>query len=413
MNARDLVWWCAVAWLTPVRGEEPVRAAAEAVSVTAVPETPYLEAGRVGQQLDVDFLLENPGSTEAVIQELEATVHAKDGAVIFRHHVGANGGSVDVIPDRTIPAGGALLVHNPLHTYDAQLRIDRVRFAFKVSRGEATERVQLEVRPRRYVQRAALRLPVPGRVLIHDGHDFLGHHRRFPLLSQPAKLLELSFNPTRTAVDFVVVDRDGAMFRGDGERNEDWYSWGAKVLSPGAGTVVVAVDGMEDGTPQRRPSLPPDFVIADPTRLMGNHVVIDHGQGEFSQLAHLRNGSVRVKVGQRVRSRRARRRDRVLGRRDVPAPALPAAGERRPRRGPAHGLARLPEAPGGRDAGADPRGRRRQRRRRRALTGTTPQRPFGRESAHRRASATAGRCSADAATIRTPAVRLQTVLAGG
>jgi murein DD-endopeptidase MepM/ murein hydrolase activator NlpD len=34
--------------------------------------------------------------------------------------------------------------------------------------------------------------------------------------------------------------------------------------------------------------------------MVGNHVVIDHGNGEFSALAHFRKGTVRVKAGQRV-----------------------------------------------------------------------------------------------------------------
>jgi murein DD-endopeptidase MepM/ murein hydrolase activator NlpD len=33
---------------------------------------------------------------------------------------------------------------------------------------------------------------------------------------------------------------------------------------------------------------------------LGNHVVIDHGNGEYSLFAHLKQGSVRVKPGQRV-----------------------------------------------------------------------------------------------------------------
>ena len=33
---------------------------------------------------------------------------------------------------------------------------------------------------------------------------------------------------------------------------------------------------------------------------VGNHIVIDHGNGEFSFLAHLRRGSLAIEVGQRV-----------------------------------------------------------------------------------------------------------------
>ncbi len=35
---------------------------------------------------------------------------------------------------------------------------------------------------------------------------------------------------------------------------------------------------------------------------LGNHVVIDHGQGEFSVLGHLQRDSLRVNVGDRVRA---------------------------------------------------------------------------------------------------------------
>jgi murein DD-endopeptidase MepM/ murein hydrolase activator NlpD len=59
------------------------------------------------------------------------------------------------------------------------------------------------------------------------------------------------------------------------------------VLAPGQGTVVVA----EDGVPDNQPNKPV------PGNLYGNFVVIDHGTGEFSLIAHLNQGSVKVKVG--------------------------------------------------------------------------------------------------------------------
>ncbi|HZQ41092.1 MAG TPA: M23 family metallopeptidase, partial [Rhizomicrobium sp.] len=44
------------------------------------------------------------------------------------------------------------------------------------------------------------------------------------------------------------------------------------------------------------PSLPPG---KDPLDI-GNYVLIDHGDGEFSLLVHMKPGSVRVKAGDRV-----------------------------------------------------------------------------------------------------------------
>jgi hypothetical protein len=40
----------------------------------------------------------------------------------------------------------------------------------------------------------------------------------------------------------------------------------------------------------------------NPERAAGTHVVIDHGNGEFSLLAHLKPGTLKVKVGQSVKA---------------------------------------------------------------------------------------------------------------
>ena len=97
----------------------------------------------------------------------------------------------------------------------------------------------------------------------------------------------------RFAYDFVVTDERGKTHRGDGRRLEDYYAFGAPVRAPADGVVVKAKDGRRD---YARPGEMDPFV----TNLLGNFVVIDHGGGEYSLLAHLRRGSVRVKPGDRV-----------------------------------------------------------------------------------------------------------------
>lgn len=93
----------------------------------------------------------------------------------------------------------------------------------------------------------------------------------------------------RFAYDLVVT-RNGVTHDGDQRRNERYFCFGQPVVAPGAGTVVHAVDGIPDNVPgEMNPAQPP-----------GNHVVIDHGNGEFSFLAHLRQGSVAVRPGERV-----------------------------------------------------------------------------------------------------------------
>lgn len=93
----------------------------------------------------------------------------------------------------------------------------------------------------------------------------------------------------RFAYDLYIV-KDGRPFRSDGGANEDYYCYGQPILAPAPGTVARAVDGLPDNPPG----------TMDPANPVGNHVVIDHGEGEFSFLAHLQNGSVVPKVGDRI-----------------------------------------------------------------------------------------------------------------
>lgn len=95
----------------------------------------------------------------------------------------------------------------------------------------------------------------------------------------------------RFAYDFLVV-RDGASHTGDGAENTDYYCFGRPVLAPAAGTVTVASDTLPDNSPGEMTAEAPP----------GNHVVIDHGNGEYSLLAHFRSGSIRVSAGDPVRA---------------------------------------------------------------------------------------------------------------
>jgi murein DD-endopeptidase MepM/ murein hydrolase activator NlpD len=91
----------------------------------------------------------------------------------------------------------------------------------------------------------------------------------------------------RYALDLLIRGADGRSNRDKGLRNDDYYAWNQPVLAAADGVVVAAQDGLPD-TPPNRPRL---------GSLYGNLVVIDHGHGEFSLYGHLREGSVRVKVG--------------------------------------------------------------------------------------------------------------------
>jgi murein DD-endopeptidase MepM/ murein hydrolase activator NlpD len=88
----------------------------------------------------------------------------------------------------------------------------------------------------------------------------------------------------------TTEEHDGTDFRL--RRNSD-IARNVPVIAAAAGTVLRVRDGMpdEDVTSGR---------VAIGDRLAGNAVVIDHGAGWVTQYSHLKQGSVRVRPGQRV-----------------------------------------------------------------------------------------------------------------
>ncbi len=95
--------------------------------------------------------------------------------------------------------------------------------------------------------------------------------------------------------------------RGDGKANTDYPGFGRTLIAPADGTVVVARADRPDqpvGDASNPDFFLPQFKVlggGDP----GNHLVIDHGNGEFSMIAHFMAGSLLVKEGVRVRQGQA------------------------------------------------------------------------------------------------------------
>jgi hypothetical protein len=96
----------------------------------------------------------------------------------------------------------------------------------------------------------------------------------------------------RYACDFFQLNRWGTRALGIFPSRLDRYAiFGATVCSPGKGVILLSVDGLAD--------LPPGQMDLD--NVAGNHVVIRlDGLDVNLLLAHLQNGSVSVKVGDRV-----------------------------------------------------------------------------------------------------------------
>ena len=97
--------------------------------------------------------------------------------------------------------------------------------------------------------------------------------------------------PWRHAVDLEVRDEDGHLSREGGATNEDFHCFRLPVLAAAEGTVVAVEGNVSDNA----------VGAVDVERNWGNHVLVQHGAGLYSLVAHLAKGSVKVRPGQFVR----------------------------------------------------------------------------------------------------------------
>jgi len=119
--------------------------------------------------------------------------------------------------------------------------------------------------------------------------------------------------PEEFAYDIARLGQDDLTHRGSGLRFEDYYAYAAPVLAAADGVVTVAMDDQpENPTALRRPreslenyaarvqQIQAALLAKGVSGIAGNYVMIDHGNSEYSLYAHLKPGSVGVKVGDRV-----------------------------------------------------------------------------------------------------------------
>jgi hypothetical protein len=116
------------------------------------------------------------------------------------------------------------------------------------------------------------------------------------------------------AIDFFAVDGRGLPAARTWrsvlatEDPRDFAAFGAPILAPCAGEVVLAHDGEEDHAARRSQLALVPYALGQRSRVArgagavaGNHVVIALGDdGPYVLLAHLRRGSVGVRIGQPV-----------------------------------------------------------------------------------------------------------------
>jgi len=282
----------------------PALAQAADVDLSTIPDQPLIELSASQQILNFDVVLQNNTKEELEVSKFELSALDAKGELIAQKRLDTNGMSILTLVNRVVKPGEKIVLFNPLHSWAQELQLQNLRLDIALDSGEVSQKYQaaLDLKPIRYENKSDLILPVTGRAFIHDGHDYYSHHRRLDVTGGMTTAIGVKTNMTRYAYDFVIVDAAGKMFRGDGEKNEDWYGFGTPVVAPAAGVVVAMSDGQLDNTKSKKNlQMSVEAFMKNHNLPFGNYAIIDHENGEYSFFAHFRNGSVKVKTGDKVK----------------------------------------------------------------------------------------------------------------
>lgn len=143
---------------------------------------------------------------------------------------------------------------------------------------------------RTYKTRGVYTLPFDGEWLVVNGGTTPTTSHSWDILGQ------------RFALDFVQANEAFRTHAGRGGRAEDYFCYGREIRAAAGGTVVRVEDRVHQAFL--------GWGVCDFTArsFVGNHVLVEHAEGEFGLYAHLVRGSVTVAPGDSVK------RGQVLGR---------------------------------------------------------------------------------------------------
>lgn len=197
------------------------------------------------------------------------------------------GGVAGAVPEPPLPgvAGGKWL-------FQARYLVSAVsmylvpsmrRQASRQISGNSRASARVVTDPTAYQQKSRCSLPFRGEWYVYNGGPDKATSHSWDVVAQ------------RYAYDFVVVDGALRRWYREGGRLEDYRCYGAPILAPADGLVVEVRDDVRDA-----PGVGTGWVNSFTLDFRGNFVTIRHAEEEYSFLAHLIPGSIRVAVGERV-----------------------------------------------------------------------------------------------------------------
>jgi murein DD-endopeptidase MepM/ murein hydrolase activator NlpD len=267
-----------------------------------VPKPPTVGNGENGSFVAYELHVTNFGMQPLTLKNVEVLSGNPDHAVLFTladstlaQSIARPGVQLPV-PERSKIAGGMRAVVYLWVPVDSRGAPQSLRNRVTIEQGPPDSlRVQQLEGPVVPVTRETIVISPPlrgGPWLAGNGPAARSGHRR--------ALVSTGGTPTiaqRFAIDWVKVNDKFLTHQGDSLKNENYYAEGNDALAVADGRVVA----VKDGIPENVPGITSRAVPITLETVGGNHVIIDIGNGHYAFYAHLKPGSIRVRVGDQVK----------------------------------------------------------------------------------------------------------------
>ncbi|MHC0441083.1 M23 family metallopeptidase [Flavobacterium sp. 3-210] len=270
------------------------------ILIDSKPSSIFIEQSDTKQILNFDFLISNQSADTLTLERIKVLVFDDQNHLIHTKFLDNNGTapSILLLPTRNWNGKQSHLVFNPFSEFDNSFTLAKLEFEWIFSNPKENETVvKTIIIPKKYQQKINYKLPLKGRVLVYDAHDYNSHHRRFDYNFEPIKLLDLKSNFMRYAYDFVILDSSNNQFKNNGENNSDYFGFGNLVYAAADGKILYATGNHKDDKNFNIPKLK-----ENPLELYGNCIAIEHKDGSVSIYGHLKENSLKYKKGDLVKA---------------------------------------------------------------------------------------------------------------
>ena len=101
----------------------------------------------------------------------------------------------------------------------------------------------------------------------------------------------------RYAVDWMKFGKNGKLYSGDISKNSSWHCYGEKIYAVADGIVTMGRGDLLENIPMAGKHA----ITISQENVAGNFIILNIGNGRNALYAHLKPGSLRVKIGDKVR----------------------------------------------------------------------------------------------------------------